>query len=227
VLGAVGAAVVIFAVLVLVAGRRAAERQVLDISLAAESRLWPVLGRVGSLLAPGSSAAERGVWSYVISEYERGPRGKAIPLAINPVAEWPTRERETPRELSGRIVDGRPPNEPGNPEAVTAVQDFLLKNARPVRLTDIRLSGKSRFVEFAALARHNEERDGWYRFAGENGGVDGYLSLSRVGFNLFGTRAVVYVELFCGPLCGHGTYYVLERRAGKWQRVNDHLRWIS
>jgi hypothetical protein len=226
-MGIAGAMAIALAVLVSVAGRAATEKQLFDTLLRVETRVWPLVGRIAQVVSPGISSSEREVWSYIVSEYSRGPKGAALPLAINPVAQWPTRERESPADLNHRIVDGRPPNEPGDPDAASAVQDFLLKSSRPVLLTKLKLPRASRFVEFQALANHNSERFGWEPFSGENGGVEGYLSLSRVGFNLFGTRAIVYVELFCGGLCGHGTYYVLERRSGKWQRVSDHLRWIS
>ena len=55
----------------------------------------------------------------------------------------------------------------------------------------------------------------------------GVVALSRVGFNLSHTRAVIYVELqYCG-LCGGGQYYYLAKQNGTWQVISIAGTWIS
>ena len=55
----------------------------------------------------------------------------------------------------------------------------------------------------------------------------GAVALSRVGFNLTHTRAVIYVELlYCG-LCGGGQYYYLAKQNGAWRVIDVAGTWIS
>ncbi len=42
------------------------------------------------------------------------------------------------------------------------------------------------------------------------------------------TKAQVYVGVMCGPLCGEGNIYRLERsRSGKWRIRKSETKWIS
>jgi hypothetical protein len=55
----------------------------------------------------------------------------------------------------------------------------------------------------------------------------GYFVVSRVGLNLNKTEALLYVDHFCGGLCGGGEYILMRKLDGEW-RVVDHLRtWVS
>lgn len=55
----------------------------------------------------------------------------------------------------------------------------------------------------------------------------GVITLSRVGFDLGGKHAVVYVQLtYCG-LCGEGTYLYLSKETGAWHVVGRAGTWIS
>lgn len=55
----------------------------------------------------------------------------------------------------------------------------------------------------------------------------GVVALSRVGFNLTHTRAVIYVELlYCG-LCGSGQYYYLAKQNGAWRVIDTAGTWFS
>lgn len=55
----------------------------------------------------------------------------------------------------------------------------------------------------------------------------GVVAVSRTGFNLVHTRAVIYVELlYCG-LCGGGQYYYLAKENGAWRVIDAAGTWIS
>lgn len=55
----------------------------------------------------------------------------------------------------------------------------------------------------------------------------GVITLSRVGFELGGQRAVVYAQLtYCG-LCGEGSYLYLSKETGAWHVVRRAGTWIS
>jgi hypothetical protein len=72
--------------------------------------------------------------------------------------------------------------------------------------------------------------EGWkefYRQYPESGGI---VEFSAVGFNADKTIAVVYMGRLCGPLCGMGAFYVLEKRDGKWKEIEwkgDSCAWIA
>ena len=44
----------------------------------------------------------------------------------------------------------------------------------------------------------------------------GYYSVSRPIFNVASDKAYIKVGYTCGPLCGYGTSYILEKMNGKW-----------
>ena len=53
------------------------------------------------------------------------------------------------------------------------------------------------------------------------------VALSRVGFNLNHTRAVIDVELQYFGLCGGGQYYYLAKGNGAWRVIDLAGTWIS
>jgi hypothetical protein len=53
------------------------------------------------------------------------------------------------------------------------------------------------------------------------------FQVSRVGFDESHTQALVYVEYFCGGLCGSGTIYLVERRGGVWTIIRHGPSWIA
>ena len=55
----------------------------------------------------------------------------------------------------------------------------------------------------------------------------GVVALSRVGFNLNHTHAVIYVELQYRGLCGGGQYYYLAKENGAWRVTDVAGTWIS
>ena len=46
-----------------------------------------------------------------------------------------------------------------------------------------------------------------------------YIQVSAVGFDESKTRALVYAQYRCGPRCGGGRYYFLEKVEGSWREV--------
>jgi hypothetical protein len=218
-----GAAVLTLAVSTYVVGWPATKQQLHLTNIKTQTVVWPVAAPFFSFIAPHPSRAERDIWRTIVADYSFRPNAPPIAIGVDRIARWKTERDETPRGVYERLVDGWP-NQPGVPDASAAVQDFLIRNARP---TPVRcdLPPGSRFVPRAALQKFTG-RFAWEDFSGTYG-VDAYLSLSRVGFDVLGRRAVVYVEISCGGLCGHGTYYVLVRRQGRWVVEREFLRWIA
>ena len=56
----------------------------------------------------------------------------------------------------------------------------------------------------------------WENFYKKFPDSQGYMMLSRVGFNSDRTKALVYVTNICGRLCGIGCYFLLHKEYGDW-----------
>ena len=55
----------------------------------------------------------------------------------------------------------------------------------------------------------------------------GYFVISHVGLNLDKTEALVYVDHFCGGLCGSGDYVLMRKVGGVWHVVDQHNTWVA
>jgi hypothetical protein len=55
----------------------------------------------------------------------------------------------------------------------------------------------------------------------------GYFVVSHVGLNLNKTEALLYVDHFCGGLCGSGDYVLMRKVDGVWHIVDSHSTWVS
>ncbi|MFZ0523321.1 MAG: hypothetical protein WAN14_21880 [Candidatus Acidiferrales bacterium] len=55
----------------------------------------------------------------------------------------------------------------------------------------------------------------------------GYFVVSHVGLNLNKTEALLYVDHFCGGLCGGGEYVLMHKVNGVWHVVDRHGTWVS
>jgi hypothetical protein len=77
------------------------------------------------LIAVGPTARERGVWNELLLGFSTVQH----PVAVNPQSAWAEAPKDAP-ELFDRVVEGSP-NMPGEPRAVWAVHDFLVRNSQP------------------------------------------------------------------------------------------------
>jgi hypothetical protein len=55
----------------------------------------------------------------------------------------------------------------------------------------------------------------------------GYFVVSHVGLNLNKTEALLYVDHFCGGLCGGGEYVLLRKVNGVWHVADSYVTWMS
>jgi hypothetical protein len=55
----------------------------------------------------------------------------------------------------------------------------------------------------------------------------GYFVVSHIGLNLNKTEALLYVDHFCGGLCGGGTYVLMRKVNGVWHVADQHSTWVS
>jgi hypothetical protein len=73
----------------------------------------------------------------------------------------------------------------------------------------------------------NDHLHGWDLFWKTYPKSTGLLTLSRVGFNATKTRAFLSAAEICGPLCGYGYTFVLEKQNGAWKITDEKQLWIS
>jgi hypothetical protein len=67
----------------------------------------------------------------------------------------------------------------------------------------------------------------WFNFYNTFPNTDGLTQLSVVAYNSDNTKALVDVGLICGPLCGNGTLFYLEKLNGVWVIKKTVDTWIS
>jgi len=93
------------------------------------------------------------------------------------------------------------------------IDDYVAKNAKSHQLT----KSFNLKLEYILIP---EEKLG-------SSDVDGLIALSRVGFDSGSNQALVYIQHYCGPLCGGGNYMLLVKTRQGWivkKRVNS---WVS
>jgi hypothetical protein len=66
---------------------------------------------------------------------------------------------------------------------------------------------------------------GWSAFVRQYPRANGYVGVSRVGFDAAGDMAMVYVAHSMGAGVGRGTVFVLARTAGRWEVVDAVTVW--
>lgn len=55
----------------------------------------------------------------------------------------------------------------------------------------------------------------------------GFFVVSHIGLNLNKTEALLYVDHFCGGLCGGGEYVLMRKVNGVWHIADRHGTWVS
>ena len=55
----------------------------------------------------------------------------------------------------------------------------------------------------------------------------GFMSVSRIGYNPDRSQALLYVANLCGGLCGTGQYFLLVKEGTTWKIQEGALVWIS
>jgi hypothetical protein len=78
----------------------------------------------------------------------------------------------------------------------------------------------------APLPREDPDKY-WSMFYEHFPGTSGLISLSSIGYNSDGTRAVLMVDVGCGSLCGQGYIVVVQRDAAGWRLITIQTTWVS
>lgn len=109
------------------------------------------------------------------------------------------------------------------------IRDFCAKNdkSQPVwpelqkQLPVVLLKQEELKAIFAA--RPGQKGDGWQRFYDKYPGSPGIITISRVGLNRRGDKAMVHLLLSRGSLSAYGRIYVLHKQDGKWVEVPVYI----
>jgi|SRR5581483_621519 len=220
----IGAAFVTLGTVAAHAGPKETRMQLHRSFSAAESCIFLHAPWLLRLLAPTATSSEREVWAFLLRELSTSRHGP-LPVAVDSVTLWPKLEANKSPLLFVRIAEGSA-NDPGDSAYAAAIHDFIFRNSRSVAIPSAELPSNVRAIPLKTLDAQDQGQSGWNNFTTRNN-VQAYVTLSRVGFTVAGDRALVYVQFLCGPLCGHGAYYVLAKRAGVWSIVGDHVNWVS
>ena len=89
--------------------------------------------------------------------------------------------------------------------------------------TDLRLPSGARAVFVNRSELGTKTSDFEARFPNNLG----YFVVSHVGLNLNKTEALLYIDHFCGGLCGGGDYVLMRKVNGVWHVVERHMTWVS
>ena len=146
--------------------------------------------------------------------------------------------QETLRNFGGRVDDGSEPNlsvclrpDPAFERLIgPAISDYIRMNKTKWLLED-----RFEFTVPYELVPPKRvlsliNKDGWDVFHKKYPGAGGFIDLSAVGFNADKSIAVVSKGNWCGELCGEGSYYVLQKKDGKWVPLDwkgQRCRWMS
>lgn len=68
---------------------------------------------------------------------------------------------------------------------------------------------------------------GWDFFYKKYPDSQGITTLSRVGFNIDKTKALVYFGTQSDGLAGTGYYVILQKEINRWKIVKKQMLWIS
>ena len=77
------------------------------------------------------------------------------------------------------------------------------------------------------IFRLNSLEQNWKNFYRKYPKAGGIVGFSRVGFNADTTKAAVYFQNVCGPLCGNGYIVYLEKRWTGWKVERITHLWVS
>ena len=169
------------------------------------------------------------ILALLLSQGVISSSGKATPYedqeaygvysAILP-SEWPLRDAHAKRliiqnETQGYEMCLRPQDE-WQEKIGPAISDYVRSNAKPSLLQpSIKVEVPYRLI-IADELKSAIQTTGWEGFYQRYPDSGGWMELSAVGFNVNKTVAVVYMAHHCGPLCGGGSFHVLEKKDGKW-----------
>jgi hypothetical protein len=107
--------------------------------------------------------------------------------------------------------------------------DFETRNRNRTRIDVARIKSP-----FQTLSISDEEADGffqgnegWQAFRRKYPTAQTIVRLSLPGTNRDWSRAVIYVDMTCGPNCAGGSIFVLDKESGAWRVIESSTVWLT
>jgi hypothetical protein len=118
-----------------------------------------------------------------------------------------------------------------SPLSQATYDDYLERNSKPYTLSNsFTLKEKYVLVEYREVEKLFDNPDldeAWKEFYRRFPASNGYIVLSRVGFNHEKDQALVYMAWMCKSLCGEGKLMLMSKRDGKWKVEKHYTVWVS
>ena len=118
-----------------------------------------------------------------------------------------------------------------NPISLETLDDYAARNKQSLTLERrFKIKGNYHIVPYAQIEKHfhNVELDGaWKKFYDKYPGSNGFVRLSRVGFNKAKDQAIVNTAWMRGPLYGEGHYVLLAKQNGSWKVLKRVGTWVA
>lgn len=132
---------------------------------------------------------------------------------------------ETERSLKQTLRDSSPPISLSK-DLLDSYRESMDRNRSldPSRLgvADLRMASSEEID-----AWFGGPEDGWPAFRDRFGSQASLVTFSRVGFSSDGSRALLTLSRSCGPLCGTGSFVLLEKTDGRWRIVTRVRIWVA
>lgn len=165
------------------------------------------------------SSEEYAVYSALISEEYLNDKVKLVVIA-NPTSGG-NRSKDTADIFLELLA----------PLSHATLNDYLARNSKPYHLRNsFSLKAKYVIVEYKEIEKFFENPDfdeAWKTFYQRYPASNGYVALSRVGFNPAKNQALVSMSWMCNSRCGAGKLVLMAKRDGKWKIEKQHLMWVS
>ena len=117
------------------------------------------------------------------------------------------------------------------PISLDTLDDYAARNKQPLTFEKkFKLRTKYEIVPYAEVEKLFPEgmpEEGWKAFYSKYPGSNGYIRLSRVGFNKARDQAVVNTAWMRGPLHGEGSYVLLGKQNGSWKVLKRVGSWMA
>ena len=118
-----------------------------------------------------------------------------------------------------------------NPVSLDTLDDYAARNKNSLSLENkFNLKTKYEIVPYAEVEKifpDGMPEEGWKVFYSKYPEANGYIRLSRVGFNKARDQAIVKTGWMRGPLHGEGNYVLLGKQNGSWKVLKRVTTWVS
>ena len=118
-----------------------------------------------------------------------------------------------------------------SPLSQATYDDYLERNSKSYNLSNsFSLKEKYVLVEYREIEKFFDNPDfeeAWKNFYKRFPASNGYIVLSRAGFNPAKDQALVYMAWMCNSRCGEGKLMLMSKRDGKWKVEKHYTTWVS